>query len=66
MIDTEIQTWTENAVREIIQRRMRRRGRHPRCRACSLDCKVPNEPGLVLICRQTPGFKAEERRRLNA
>ncbi len=66
MIDVEIQTWTENAVREIIQRRMRSRGRHPRCRACRLDCKIPNVPGLVLICRQTPGFVAEERRRLNA
>ena len=66
MLDTEIQTWAEISIRDMIKRRLRSRGRHPLCRACRRDCKVPNEPGLVLICRQTPGFAAEERRRLNA
>jgi len=36
---------------------------YPSCRACPMECKMPNVPTLRLTCPRTPGFEAEARAR---
>ena len=52
--------WEE--MKKKVHNNYRRYGIHPLCKSCKTkSCRVPNIPGLNLICPRTPDYEARAR-----